>query len=365
MTDISNAIQKNTDPNTNSPKLSVIVPIYNVEQYLDECISSIINQTYSNLEIILVDDGSTGSEPSICDKYAKKDCRLTVIHKKNEGLVAARKTGLNAAEAPYVTFVDGDDYLAPSYYQKMMDWIINESPDVVIAGFTRDIDHNYVAEKQALDTGIYKDEQIRYLWQNMNCKDEEYYINGIFACVWSKIFKTELLRSSSVNIPEIIKMGEDAAFTFPYLLKCNKVVIDNSIQEYHYRIINSSMSRTKDPTLFTGSSALYEYLIPIYKSTNDPIIIKQLDLYHAFLIDVALSLWMDTKIRYIHSTNKLVKRYASETSLLNNPSPLFELDIPDELTKKIMLIQESKWGVFEVYWLLYKIKAIIKSHLMS
>ena len=91
------------------PYLSVIVPIYNVEDYLEECIESIITQSYTNIEIILIDDGAKGREPEICDKFAEKDSRIKVIHKENEGIIETRKIGLTNATANYVTFVDGDD----------------------------------------------------------------------------------------------------------------------------------------------------------------------------------------------------------------------------------------------------------------
>ena len=96
----------------NECKISIIVPIYNIEEYLEKCISSIIKQTYTNLQIILVDDGSPDGSPLICDEYAKKDRRVKVIHKKNGGLVSARKAGLKIAQGEYICFVDGDDFVS-------------------------------------------------------------------------------------------------------------------------------------------------------------------------------------------------------------------------------------------------------------
>lgn len=100
--------------------ISVIVPIYNIQEYLPQCIDSIINQTYTELEIILVDDGSTDSGGSICDEYALNDSRVKVIHKKNGGLVSARKAGIRAAHGEYITFVDGDDWIERDTYQKYL-----------------------------------------------------------------------------------------------------------------------------------------------------------------------------------------------------------------------------------------------------
>ena len=101
--------------------ISVIVPVYNIEEYLPQCIDSIINQSYGELEIILVDDGSTDSGGNICDRYARMDSRIKVIHKENGGLVSARKAGVNRAAGEYVTFVDGDDWIEQDAYQKLID----------------------------------------------------------------------------------------------------------------------------------------------------------------------------------------------------------------------------------------------------
>ena len=100
--------------------ISVIIPIYNIEKYVERCIKSIINQTYSNLEIILVDDGSSDSSPEICDKFANIDSRIIVIHKKNGGLSDARNNGLKIAKGNYISFIDGDDYIKPFMYEVLI-----------------------------------------------------------------------------------------------------------------------------------------------------------------------------------------------------------------------------------------------------
>ena len=109
--------------NMKEPLISVVVPIYKVEQYLHECIDSLINQTYKNIEIILVDDGSPDSCPSICDKYKEDNDNMVVIHKKNGGLVSARKVGVSVATGDYISYVDGDDYVEKDHFQKIADAI--------------------------------------------------------------------------------------------------------------------------------------------------------------------------------------------------------------------------------------------------
>ena len=113
------------------PLISVIVPIYNVEKYLDRCVGSIINQTYKNLEIILVDDGSPDNCPQMCDDYAKKDSRIKVVHKENGGLSDARNAGMKVATGEYVSFIDSDDYISLDFYETLLETIVDNDSDIV------------------------------------------------------------------------------------------------------------------------------------------------------------------------------------------------------------------------------------------
>ncbi|MDE6526825.1 MAG: glycosyltransferase, partial [Muribaculaceae bacterium] len=115
----------------NEPKLSVIVPVYKVEDFLPKCIDSILNQTYRNIEVILVDDGSPDNCPAICDKYARKDHRINVIHKTNGGLCSARNAGLDAASGDYVTFVDSDDWIEHDAYKPLISYCIENQLDII------------------------------------------------------------------------------------------------------------------------------------------------------------------------------------------------------------------------------------------
>ena len=117
-----------------NPLISVIIPIYNVEKYLDKCISSVVGQTYSNLEIILIDDGSPDACPQMCDNYAKNDARIKVIHKNNEGLAAARNAGLNVATGDYIAFVDSDDWIEPILYEEMLKLANKGKAEIICCG---------------------------------------------------------------------------------------------------------------------------------------------------------------------------------------------------------------------------------------
>lgn len=116
-------------------KISIVIPIYNTEQYLDKCVDSVLNQTYKNLEVILVDDGSTDDSGKICDYYAAKDQRVVIIHQRNQGNNVARKNGVKIANGDYVGFVDSDDWIEPDMYQCMVDNIKKNNADIVSVGF--------------------------------------------------------------------------------------------------------------------------------------------------------------------------------------------------------------------------------------
>lgn len=243
----------------NQPLISVIVPIYGIERYLGICIESIIKQTYKNLEIILVDDGSKDRCPEICDLYAKKDSRIKVIHKENGGLVSARKAGIQIANGEYATYVDGDDWIEPSYY----DWLVRElcDSDVVIAGQSRTLFAKTSHITNTIPNGIYEGESLQNLYKEM-ISFGDFYKPGITTYVWNKLFKTDLLSKFQMRVPDDISIGEDAAVVYPLLMECKKVVITDNC-DYHYRQREDSMLKKNKPfeEEKKGLVTLYEHLM--------------------------------------------------------------------------------------------------------
>lgn len=228
--------------------ISIIVPIYKVENYIKQCLDSIISQTYDDLEIILVDDGSPDNCPAICDEYAKKDNRIKVIHKQNGGLISARKAGLKASAGEYVCFVDGDDWIEPDMYGRIADAINKYSCDCVITQFyfsfpDKESKSNYLLNKEYYT----RDEIEREIFPTMLFAGE-YYRFGIYPCCWTKAFKRELLEKHLMDTDDRIRMGEDISFTYPCLMECNSIAfIDKPL--YHYRNNPSSMTNAYDSKL--------------------------------------------------------------------------------------------------------------------
>lgn len=219
--------------------ISVIVPIYNIEQYLGSCIESLIKQTYKNLEIILVDDGSTDRCPALCDLYASKDGRIKVIHKPNGGLVSARKAGVKIAKGSYIGYVDGDDWIEDDYYDYLHRAIVKSKADIVCAGYSRDLFSKHVKCTNNILDGIYEGESLEKLYGQMLSYEDTFNV-GITTYVWNKLFRAEIVKEVQMNVDERITIGEDAAVTYPALLRAHRVYLcDNS--SYHYRQHEGSM----------------------------------------------------------------------------------------------------------------------------
>ena len=331
--------------------LNLYLEIPGVEGYLEECIESIITQSYRNIEILLIDDGAKGREPEICDKFAEKDSRIKVIHKPNEGLIEARRTGLKNATASYVTFVDGDDYIAHDYYEKMMQLVVAELPDLVAVSYTRVNNNHKEIKLQSIGSGIYEGDKLLDLYHNMNCNHNYYYDYGLWPSTWSKIYKTEMLRQLIKGIPKSIRIGEDSAISFPYILNCKKIVVDNSIHGYYYRNVATSMTKDAGTSLMEGLSILYNYLCDFYTSSHDPKICNQLELYRTSLIDLVLSRWMyDVKFQDIHKRSIEIKRLVDGCSLFKNLDLVLSNELPGSLMRKIYHIKNCEWRKFEKEW---------------
>lgn len=228
--------------------ISIIVPVYNVEKYLNKCIESIINQTYRNLEIILVDDGSPDKCPEICDSYAQKDGRIKVIHQKNEGLINARKSGLEIAQGEYIGFVDGDDWIEPEMYEMFAKQIEKYSPDMVLSDFYYDNGKELSNSEQLFDREYYDKEDLKNFIYPKMLFSGTYYKFGVNPCCWSKIYKKELIKKNLPLVDGRIKMGEDAAFTYPCLIDAQSAA---TIKKpcYHYISNPESMTKSYDKNL--------------------------------------------------------------------------------------------------------------------
>ena len=213
--------------------VSIIVPIYNVEAELRKCVSSILAQTYKDIEVILVDDGSPDNCGAICDEFASKDTRIVVIHKKNGGLVNARKSGLERSTGRFISYVDGDDWIEEDFIQNLIDCQQKYNVDIVAAGFAKDIGNDSERFTNIISSGFYdKKKMITEVYPRMICAGPYFYF-GICSYVWNKLFKKELLYDCQMAVDPRISIGEDTAVVFPVLLKAKSLYISEN-SSYHY-----------------------------------------------------------------------------------------------------------------------------------
>lgn len=209
--------------------VSVIVPVYKVEPYLRKCVNSILAQTYKNLEIILVDDGSPDRCGEICDEYARKDPRVKVIHKKNGGLSDARNAGLDICTGQYIAFVDSDDWIEPHMYQRLYELIQQFDADIAYGGISNDVEEDgriYTHSVSNYGKTPFSEEKIDAM--------KRFFLSSCAA--WDKLYKAHLFAEIRFPIGEI---NEDEAIILPLLDQCNIICYTNEICYHYIKRINS------------------------------------------------------------------------------------------------------------------------------
>ena len=220
-------------------KVSIIVPIYNIDQYLDQCIQSLVIQTYKNLEIILVNDGSKDGSLEICRFYEKKDRRIKIVNKENGGLVSARKAGIGIASGDYVYYVDGDDWVDNKCIELMVQYVSEYGVEAVIAGHKREFHGSLRAIKNHLLPGYYdKNAMEKFVYPNM-ISANKFFQHGVNTYSWGKLVAKELAVKLQLGIPDSIVMGEDAAFTYPMLYQARSIYVAESAWYYYRQRANS------------------------------------------------------------------------------------------------------------------------------
>lgn len=239
--------------------LSVVVPVYNIVSYIDRCVESIVRQTYRNLEIILVDDGSTDGSDQKCDLWARKDTRIRVIHKSNGGLVSARQAGVEIATGEYLAQVDGDDWIEEEMYAEMLELALSCDADIVTQGMVRDYAGHSVINSETFRAGIYRGAQIEEFWSQM-IDLKRFFHSRVNPHITTKVFKTEVFKDFQMRLSTDAKIGEDAAVVYPCFLAARCVVVSNR-NYYHYAIRPGSIMDTKrdeESSLEAVKSALEE-----------------------------------------------------------------------------------------------------------
>lgn len=244
------------------PLLSVIVPVYNAENYIKKCLDSILNQTYDNVEIIIVDDGSTDKSGSICDEYKHTDPLLRVLHTRNRGSVCARVTGLAEARGEFVAFVDSDDWLDADHYEKYMHIVRDHSDadiDMICGGSIREYGTHSAKNTGMLSIGLYNAQELVAKWKKL-IETNEFYCKALLTTVWAHVYRTEIIKKALHGINEKLCNGEDTFIVLSAIGYSRKIYVSDFC-DYHYLIRSDSLCRPVERDCFSDIMLLEAELI--------------------------------------------------------------------------------------------------------
>ncbi|WP_297236234.1 glycosyltransferase family 2 protein [uncultured Flavonifractor sp.] len=238
-------------------RFSIIVPIYNVECYLKDCIDSILGQTYKNFELILVDDGSTDGCSVFCDEVAVRDKRVKVVHKNNGGLVSARKAGVSIAVGEYALCVDSDDWVDVNYLSSLNDVINEYCPDIICFDYIEVTEDGMRENKYPLSEGLYsKDGFVENVYPSLL---QNKIGKGFPPAIWAKAYKMCIYKPEQLEVDNGIKIGEDISCSIPCITKAESIYyLEKPL--YFYRRNNISMTKNRKPFPWKGPDLIDEHL---------------------------------------------------------------------------------------------------------
>ncbi|MDE7248136.1 MAG: glycosyltransferase [Lachnospiraceae bacterium] len=261
-----------------NPFLSVIIPVYNVEQYLPRCLDSILAQTFTDFEVLLVDDGSTDSSAALCDSYTGKDSRFRCFHKENGGHTSARQAGLQHAAGTYVTFVDSDDWIHPDMYQKMCGAARETGADTVCCNYIASTPKGEIQCRSSFQGGLYEKARLEEQVYPRMIYSGTYFTYGEAPSLCNKIFRRGLLEKHLCRVPLSVKIGEDALASYICLLESSSVYFCEEYF-YYYRSSSSSLTHSMDEKRLAENRTLFTTLLQIINPSVYPYMERQLDYY--------------------------------------------------------------------------------------
>lgn len=262
------------------PKISIIVPVYNVEKYLGQCLDSILAQTYKDIEIIVIDDGSTDNSYQIAQEYAGRDGRIRLIHQENKGLVATRDVGIALAKGEWIGFVDSDDWIAPQMYEELANCMGKYKCDLVSSDLMHIIQGKH--EFNTYDNypkGLYSKSEIEEKIYPTMLHDYAVNSKGLRCYLVTKLFRKDIMEEVSAEMDSRVVYGEDAMRLYRYVLKCNSIYLTRKAF-YYYNVRYGSLSSYFDEKILLNNYYLYQNLFrAFYGLPAESVLMRQLKQY--------------------------------------------------------------------------------------
>ena len=318
-------------------KVSIIIPVYNVKKYLKRCIDCVKKQTYKNIEIILVDDGSTDGSSEICDEAKKTDERIVVLHKKNGGLSSARNAGVKVASGNYICFIDSDDTVDEDYVETLYETIKKYKTKLAV------VSHRvfYTNNKTAIDMSTGESGRI----ENTTAIKKLLYSDGIDTSTWAKMFSKDILEKH--QFPEG-RNFEDAATTYLYFDEVKYIGL-NSVPKYNYYIRNTSISQKpfdkSKMDLITSTQEMYDYITEKYPKMKSGAERRLMYAYLSTLRQIALSPETLDSIECLPEVWHYIKTHRVDVML--------DTKIPDR-DRKALISTRFGYGAFKITLKMYE-----------
>ena len=263
-----------------NPLISVIVPVYNKEAYLRECVDSILEQVYRRIEVILVDDESTDKSGAICDEFGRADTRVHVIHQKNGGPTAACVAGMKAAAGGYYMFVDSDDYLEPETLAQMADRLAGVPGEIVCCDHVVEKQRGTEQVRNGIEPGIYENDRLRVVKARLI--GEEKKVIPLSRCM--KLCEKSLFDGNETYYDYSLRFGDDTNLMYPALLTSSRVVIMKDAFYYHYRYVEGSLVHGYDEGLFAGVERLMDAVKRTAEEKKAPDAVGAVDREYCYML---------------------------------------------------------------------------------
>jgi len=310
-------------------KISIIIPVYNVSAYIRKCISSVLAQTHDNLEILLINDGSTDGSGEICDEYAKMDKRVRVFHQSNKGVSSARNVGLKNLTGQYVGFVDSDDWIEPNMYELLHKAVKSKNVQVGVCSYFKDTDNESVP---IINRNAIPDEVIPTKDLLTYPLKRDYYM-GFCGTLWNKLFSANVIKKSEVSFHKETKYGEDILFYSNLVIKekCTGTYVDKPL--YHWYQRKTSASKSRSSNMRIGILSVYKDVEKILNNNGylqDSFWARGFYCYHASVAaEIALDngdervlSWMQDEINehlsdYVKTNKEFPEKFERINNLLN------------------------------------------------